>query len=233
MIGVTEPAANTSELSAARPGLQSASGSAALRRAMIDGQLRVSGVNDPAVLEPMDALPREAFVPAERRAAAYTDRGVPLGHGRTLPPPLTHGQMLVEARPTAEDNVLLIGGGTGYLAALVAPRVASLTVVECSEELAQAAPAKPGRWILGPLAEGAPDGAPYSLILIDGAIERLPRAIVEQLADGGRVVAGLIEHGLTRLAVGRKAAGRVGFLTVADAAFSPLDEFLAPRGWSF
>lgn len=221
MIGVTEPTAAAGEKSAVA------------RRAMIDGQLRVSGVNDPIVIDAMDKVPREIFLPAERRAAAYVDRALPLGHGRMLAPPLSYGKMLVEARVTADDDVLIIGGGTGYLAALVAPLVHSLTVVESEPELAAMAPSPSGQWVIGPLTQGAPDRGPYSLILIDGTIEQLPNAIADQLADGGRVVTGLVDRGVGRLAVGRKAAGRVAFLVVDDAEFPPLPEFRVPRGWSF
>lgn len=207
--------------------------SAALRRAMIDGQLRVSGVTDPALLAAIEALPREDFVPEGRRAAAYADRLQPLGGGRMLAPPLSQGQMLMEARPSPADRVLLIGGGTGYLAALVAPLVGSLDVVESDPALAEAAPVKAGRWTIGPLAGGAPEGAPYTLALIDGAIEELPESLAAQLVDGGRIVTGLIERGVSRLAVGRKAGGRVAFLVVGEAGFPVLEEFRAPRRWSF
>lgn len=214
-----------------------ASSSVLARRAMIDSQLRVSGVNDPAVLAAMDAVPREDFVPAERRAVAYADRAIPLGNGRVLAPALTHGQMLVEARPAADDKVLVIGGGTGYLAAVVAPLVGSVTVVESDAALAGAAPARAGTWVAGPLAKGAAKGAPYSLILIDGAVEQLPADLAKQLADDGRVVTGLLENGVTRLAAGRKVSGTTGgsiaLFALSEADFAPLGEFAAPRKWSF
>lgn len=210
-----------------------AGGSAAARRAMIDSQLRVSGVNDPVVLAAMAGLAREDYMPAACRATAYIDRPLPIGEGRVLAPPLSHGQMLVEAAPAATDNALLIGGGTGYLAALLAPLVGSLHVVESSQALATAAPVKAGRWTMGPLAKGVRAGAPYTLVVIDGAIEQLPASLARQLGDAGRVVTGLLERGVARLAVGRKAAGVVGFLTLGEIDLAPLAEFAAPRRWSF
>src|SRR3990167_11012177 len=119
------------------------------RRAMIDSQLRVSGVNSPAILNAFNAVPREDFVPAERRAVAYIDRAVPLGGGRSLSPALTYGQMLEAAQTGREDNVLVISPN-GYLAALAAPLADSVTR---AASLASA------------------QGGPYSLILIDGAAE--------------------------------------------------------------
>lgn len=208
-------------------------GSATLRRAMIDGQLRTSGVNDPHVLEAINALPREDFVPPARRAVAYSDRSQPLGQGRVLAPVITHGQMLVEARPTPADRALLIGGGTGYLAALLAPMVGSLTVIESDEGLAAAAPVQSGDWTIGSLEAGAAADAPFSLIVIDGAIEQVPDAIAAQLGENGRIVTGLVERGVNRLAVGRKANGRVGFVTVGEADFAVLEPFREPRRWSF
>jgi len=186
----------------------------AARRAMIDSQLRPSGVNDPAVLARFAALAREDFVPAAARSVAYMDRAVPLGNGLALAPAITHGQMLVEADLRADDRVLLVDGGTGYLAALVKPLVGSVDVI-APEDAAKA------------------KGGPYTLLLIDGAIETFPEGLNKVLAEDGRVVSGLVERGVTRLAVGRKAAGAVGFLTLAEADFAVLPGFTKPRKWSF
>ena len=175
----------------------------AVRRAMIDSQLRPSGVNDPAVLAAFNRVRREDFVPATARGVAYMDRGVPLGGGRVLAPPLSHGLMLMEATPTQADRALLVEGGSGYLAALLGPLVGSLDVIA------------PG---------AAAVGLGYTLLLIDGAIERLPQALSEALASDARVVTGLIERGVPRLATGRKAAGSVGFLTLGEADFAVLSE---------
>ena len=185
---------------------------AAARRAMIDSQLRPSGVNDPRVLARFADVAREAFVPVASRAVAYVDRAVPLGNGLFLAPALTHGQMLVEATPRLEDRALIIDGGTGYLAALLKPMVGSLDVIA------------PG---------GKPRGKDYTLLLIDGAIEEFPAILSAALADEGRVVTGLIERGVSRLAVGRKAAGTVGLLTLGEADFAPLAAYARARKWSF
>lgn len=211
----------------------SANASAVARRAMIDSQLRVSGVNDPAVLTAMDAVAREDFVPADRRAVAYADRAIPLGNGRVLAPALTHGQMLIEAQISADDRVLLVGGGTGYLAAVIAPLAGALTVVESDPALAGAAAVKAGEWVTGPLAKGAAKSAPYSLILIDGAVEQVSADLVAQLADDGRVVTGLVDNGVVRLAVGRKTGDSLALLPIAEIDAAALAEFAAPRKWSF
>lgn len=184
------------------------------RRAMIDSQLRTSGVNEPWVLAAMARVPREDFVPAEARAAAYVDRAVPLGEGRFLAAPLVQGRMLAEARPTPEDKVLLVGDASGYFAALLRPLCGTL---DC---------ATPAEAVKGTAGD-------YTLIVVDGAAEQLPEALCARLAEDGRVVTGLVQRGVTRLAVGRKASGEVGLLPLAEMGIPVLPEFAAPKRWSF
>ena len=188
----------------------------AARRAMIDSQLRTSGVNEPWVLAAMARVAREDYVPAVSRDAAYIDRAIPLGNGRFLAAPLVHARMLTEAAPVLDDSVLLIGEGDGYLAALLRPLVASLDAVSAAD----AAQAKRRK-------------GTYTLIIIDGAIEQLPPGITAQLADGGRLVTGLVERGVTRLAVGRMVAGDVALLPLAELGIPLLPELAAPRPWTF
>lgn len=198
-----------------RPSKGSDAGSAVARRAMIDSQLRTSGVNEPWVLAAMMRVPREDFVPEAIRAAAYIDRAVPLGEGRFLAAPLVHGMMLTEAAPRPDEQVLLVGDGEGYLAALLRPLVGALDSVD---------PADAGK---------TRRKGPYSLIIVDGAIEELPAALTAQLADDGRIVTGLVLRGVTRLATGRKAAGEVALLPLAEIGIPALPELAAPRRWSF
>lgn len=186
----------------------------AARRAMIVSQLRTSGVNEPWVLEAMAGVPRENFVPAELRDAAYIDRAVPLGEGKFLGAPLVQGKMLQEAVPAKTDKALIVGDGEGYLATLLRPLVGSLDAV---------APAA---------ADDAASGE-YDLIVIDGAIEVLPDALSARLAEGGRVVTGVTERGVTRLAAGTKAGGVTSLLPLAELGIPVLPEFAAPKRWSF
>ena len=188
---------------------------AAARRAMIDSQLRTSGVNEPFVLERMGALAREDFVPQAARGIAYMDRAVPLGDGRFLAAPVVHGRMLAEARPTAADRALVVDGGSGYLPELLRPLVGQLEVVAPE---AAATSAKRGD---------------FSLLLIDGAVEQVPGSLARRLADDGRVVTGLVRDGVTRLAVGRKAAGEVALLPLAEIGMPVLHAFDRPKSWVF
>ena len=189
--------------------------SKAARRAMIDSQLRTSGVNEPWVLTAMSNLAREDYVPAAMRSAAYIDRSIPLGDGRFLAAPLVHGRMLAEAAPKSGDKALLVGEDNGYLAALLRPMVGSLDVIAPSD------------------AASRRSKGPYSLIVIDGAAEELPAALSARLGDDGRLVTGLVERGVTHLAVGRKAAGELALLPIAEIGIPVLPEFAAPKRWSF
>ena len=185
-----------------------------MRTAMVESQLRTSDVDDQRVIAVMARVPREEFVPAERRAMTYIDRPIPLGGGRALNAPLVVGRLLKEARVEAGDKVLLIGAATGYSAALLAELGAQVTAVE---EEGGADIAVPGVTLVrGPLAAGAPDGAPYDVLFIDGAVEDVPTALVQQLADGARVVTGLVDRGVTRLCAGRVIGGELGLNSLTD-----------------
>lgn len=188
---------------------------AAARRAMVDSQLRVSGVNEEWVLSVMGTTAREQFVPAAARGHAYIDRAIPLGDGHALPAPLVQGRMLAEAAPTAQDDVLIVSCGSDYLAELVRPLARSVTMVSAADA-----------------AAGAVSGE-YSLLLVDGAAEQLPAALTDTLVDAGRVVTGLVERGVTRLAAGRKLTGSVALLPLAEIGIPVLAEFAAPKRWSF
>jgi protein-L-isoaspartate(D-aspartate) O-methyltransferase len=193
-----------------------AAGQSAARKAMIDSQLRTSGVNAGFVLERMNAVAREDFVPASARGVAYMDRAIALGNGRQLAAPLVQGMMLQEANPTLADKALLVDGGSGYLAELLRPLVGSLEVVSPAD--AVGATRKRGQ---------------FTLLLVDGAIEQLPASLVQRLGEGARVITGLLSNGLTRLAAGRKAAGEVGLVPLAEIGIPVLPEFSAKKGWSF
>jgi len=194
---------------------QSAPATDAARRAMIDSQLRTSGVNQPWVLAAMMKVPREDYVPAAMRDAAYIDRAIPLGEGRSLASPLVHGKILAEAAPSANDKVLLVGDAKGYLAALLGVLAGNLDVLNPPE------------------AAGKRGNGAYSLVVIDGAIENLPKPLAAQLCDGGRIVTGIVERGVTRLAAGRKTAGDVTLLPVAEIGMPILAEFAEPKRWTF
>ena len=205
---------------------------------MVVSQLRPSDVNDPAIVEAMATLPRELFVPEENRLVAYADRGVDIAPGRRLAPPLTTGAMLVEARPQPSDRVLVVAAGTGYLAALVAGMVDSVVALEADADLAEQATANLSsytnvRLVTGALTEGFAEAAPYTLILVDGAVEELPESLTGQLAENGRIIAPVIDGGVTRLARGYAGDGPVALRPFANGASQPLTEFARHKAFQF
>ncbi|WP_114950749.1 protein-L-isoaspartate O-methyltransferase family protein [Sphingosinicella terrae] len=208
-----------------------------MRRAMVASQLRTTGVNDPRVVAAMGAVPRERFVPEDRSALAYADALIPLGHDRHLNSPMALGRMLTEAHLRGHERALVIGAATGYAAAVAARLVGSVVAVEEVPELAAfARTALEGsgvELVEGPLAEGHRARAPYDFVLIDGAVEHVPPAIVDQVADGGEVALALLDQGVSRLCVGRVVAGAFGTSAFADAAAAVLPGFAKPRGFSF
>ena len=208
-----------------------------MRQAMVASQLRTTAVNDARVIAAMGAVPRERFVPQESAALAYIDRAIPLGAGRALNPPMTTGRLLTEAHPKAEDSALVIGGATGYAAALLAELVASVVSLEEDAALlavARQAPASTRVSIVeGPLAAGWKKKAPYDLILIDGAVEVVPQAIIDQLADGGRLAAAIVDRGVARLSLGKRSGKGFGLVAFADAEAVPLLGFTQPKSFSF
>ena len=203
---------------------------AVARRAMVESQLRTVGVFDPALLARFALVERHRFVPADSRALAYADAPVPLGEGLALNPPMATALLMQAAEPRRSDRVLLIGAATGYAAAVLAPLVGTLVTVT---RLADDVPARDWLRMVGDLTGGHPAAAPYDLLLIDGGVERVPASLIEQVADGGRVAAGLIERGVGRLSVGRKVGGVLSMRPMMEATVAELPEFRAPTGFVF
>lgn len=210
----------------------------AMRHAMVASQLRTNAVNDPRVVEAMAKVPREAFLPPEHRAIAYRDTLLPLVGGRRHNSPLATGRLITEAQVQTNDHVLLVGAAGGYAAAVLA--LLAKSVVALEEEDALVAVARAGlageakvELVQGPLNAGWPAGAPYDLLVIDGAVENVPDALVEQVKIGGRVVTGVIDRGVTRLAKGRRTEGGFGLLDFLDIECAELPGFRRLRTFQF
>ncbi|GAA4037622.1 protein-L-isoaspartate O-methyltransferase [Sphingomonas rosea] len=206
----------------------------AARRAMVDSQLRPQAVTDPLVVAAMAVVPRERFVPESAAASAYIDRIVPIGGGRSMSPPASLGRMLTELQCRQGERVLVIGAGTGYSAAVLADMGLIVTAVESDAALAARLGEVEGIEVVsGPLEQGAPDGAPYDIILVDGQVEQLPDALVEQLRIGGRIAACIVENGVPRLMTGTRSVHGFGLKSVADASMAPLPGFARPHAFTF
>jgi protein-L-isoaspartate(D-aspartate) O-methyltransferase len=178
-----------------------------MRRAMVDSQLRTNGVTEAWILGAMGSLPREDHVPASHRATSYMDRAIALDDGSVLNPPLSTALLLQAAEVKTTDKTLLIGNPGGYVAELLKGHVTHLTC------------AAPADWA------SAKDNAPYNLIVIDGAIEELPDAFLGLASEGARIVSGIAEGPVTRLANGVVHAGKVALKPFIDSEIAPLAAF--------
>lgn len=205
---------------------------------MVSNQLRTNNVSDPRIVAAMEAVARERFVPAERAKIAYIDLPVPLSGGRALNSPLATARLITESGVEAGEKVLLVGAATGYAAAILAELGAEVTALEEDGALlATAKAALAGKTnvtlVSGPLNGGWKKGAPYDVIIIDGAVESVPEAIASQLSATGRLLTGLVDRGVTRLATGRRAGSGVGLVAFADVETVVLPGFATPKGFSF
>lgn len=162
--------------------------------ALVDA-VHAQGVRDTRVLEALRATPRARFVPEEARAQAHGDHPLPIGYGQTISQPYIVALMTESLALSPADRVLEIGTGSGYQAAVLSPLVAQVYTIEIVQPLAERA-----RALLGTLGldnvevragdgyAGWPDAAPFDAIIVTAAPERVPAALVEQLAPGGRMV---------------------------------------------
>lgn len=197
------------------------------RRFMVLGQLKPNGVTDPRLLSAMGELPRERFVPRAVSARAYADAAVPLPGGRSMAAPLTIARLVQLAGVRRDDRALVLSAGTGFGAALLAAMGAKVVAVEEDAQLlaiaraALPAATDPGAVQLIEAASGvghAP-GAPYDVVLIEGAVPAVPRAIEEQLAEGGRLITILAAAG---------APGRAVLVRRVGQSFTAVPGFDAP-----
>ena len=205
------------------------------RLAMVEQQLRARGIRDERVLAAMAKVPRERFIASEDIAGAYGDYPLPIGAGQTISQPYIVAAMIEALEPSPEDRVLEVGTGTGYQAAILAELVSEVWTIERHGELAEKA-----RQILSQLgytnvrvvhgdgSVGLPQQAPFDKILVAAAAPRVPHSLIEQLADGGRLV---IPIG-TRLEQQVQVVRKVGDETVVQGhdpcRFVPL---VGAQGW--
>jgi protein-L-isoaspartate(D-aspartate) O-methyltransferase len=196
--------------------LDETTGTATARKAMIDSQLRTSGVNEEFALARMNAVPREDFLPEDKASLAYIDRSIAIDADAHLASPLFYGKLLLEAAPSSSDRVLVVEGGTGYLTELLRPLVGDIATISAKDA-----------------AGGTALDGTYSLIVVDGAVESLSQGLVDALEEEGRIVSGLLLRGVTRLAAGRKIVGHLSLEPVEDLGIPVLHAFDQPKGWTF
>jgi len=203
------------------------------RRTMVDNQLRPEGVTDRGVLAAMSTVARERFVPQSARPLAYFDRPLRIAAARAMMPPAALGRLLSELAPKPGEKALVVGSAAGYSAAVLGAIGIDVVALESDEALAAAAREAGVHTVIGDLTRGWAKGAPYDLILLDGAVEEIPDALIEQLRDGGTLGGAVVDRGVTRLVIGRMSGGALGLRTLADADVDPLPGFERPRAFTF
>jgi protein-L-isoaspartate(D-aspartate) O-methyltransferase len=174
---------------------------AAQRSALIEQQLRRRGISDPRVLEAMNTVPREEFVPAELRQRAYDDGALPIGFEQTISQPYVVAFMSEVAQLQPEDKVLEIGTGSGYAAAILGRLCREVHTVERIPQLAEQARERLHRLGFANVHTHVDDGtqglashAPYAAILVPAAAREVPQPLLAQLADGGKLVIPIGDH---------------------------------------
>ena len=192
---------------------------ASARRNMVESQLRPNKVTDPALLDALASVPRELFVPEPLRSVAYVDEDIPLGRGRFLMEPMILGRLLELAAVRSSDVALVVGAGR--VVALEGDRELAQQAARMLQTLGLSNVAL----VEGPLAEGPPRQAPFDVVLFDGAIDRVPPAILDQLAEEGRLVVVIRTSGIGRATLMTRQAGIMASRVAFDAAVPRLPGF--------
>jgi protein-L-isoaspartate(D-aspartate) O-methyltransferase len=219
---------------------------AAARTAMVDSQLRPNNVRDRKLLDAMEGIPRELFVPSNLACIAYIDEDLKVAQGRYLMEPMILARLIQEAEVTATSRVLDVAPATGYSTAVLATLAHEVVGVE-SEPLLQtqanqilaSLQIQNATVQVGALSEGWKAKAPYDVILINGSVDSVPETLLSQLGEGGRLVAVYRQWGPADVAhVGearlyQKIRGTVSYRPLFDANIKPLSEFQAPAKFTF
>jgi protein-L-isoaspartate(D-aspartate) O-methyltransferase len=213
------------------PSSQEATAQLAARCAMVEGQLVARGIKDPRVLEAMSRVPRHAFVPPHLQAEAYADYPLPIGLQQTISQPYIVALMTELAHPMPTDRALDIGTGSGYQAAILSQLVKQVYSLEIHPKLAEAARDRL-RGLgyanievqLGNGYQGWSEHAPYDLIIVAAAPPRVPPALIEQLASGGRLILPVGESYQELTVVEKTADGQLRYTQIAPVMFVPMTE---------
>src|SRR3954464_10888553 len=199
------------------------------RIAMVELQLRSRGIKDDRVLRAMERVPRHEFVPESLWADAYADMPLPIGSGQTISQPYIVAAMLeaLDARPSG--RVLEIGAGSGYMTALLCELAAEVFGIERHEQLADRARAelqalgyRKVQLIVADGSMGYPPAAPYDRIIASAAAPTIPPALIEQLAEGGRMVIPVGPPHTQQLQLVRKNAGEANMTILDPCRFVPM-----------
>ncbi|WHA40025.1 protein-L-isoaspartate O-methyltransferase family protein [Agrobacterium larrymoorei] len=216
------------------------------RAKMVDGQLRTTDVTSHSVLKAFIAVPREAFVPEGVKQVAYVDEDLQICPAKDGRP----ARYLLKASPiakmlqlvaiTKDDLVLEVGGATGYVSAVLSHLAGSVVSLESDEELSAKASETLASLgydnvvtVVGELDKGHAAQAPYDVIFVNGAVEEVPAALLDQLADGGRLIAVVGYGNAAKVTVYRRDGKGVSAATSFNASLKPLPGFAKAKEFVF
>ncbi len=204
----------------------------ARRTMMVDTQVRPSDVTKFPIIEAMLSVPRENFVPAAQREAAYMGENIELGGGRVVLEPRTLAKLLDALSLSPSELVLNVGSNLGYASAIIAHLAEAVVAVEVDESMvAEAQEALVGAGVdnavlhTGELTQGAPEHGPYDAIVIEGGVGDVPQQILEQLKDGGRIAALFMDGALGEVRIGLKRGAQVSWRLAFNASAPMLPGF--------
>ncbi|MGV3532195.1 MAG: protein-L-isoaspartate(D-aspartate) O-methyltransferase [Chthoniobacteraceae bacterium] len=206
-----------------------ATDAAQARQNMVEAQIAERGIKDGRVLEAMRTVPRHEFVPADVKAKAYEDTPLPIGYEQTISQPYIVALMTQQLAPAPTDRVLEIGTGSGYQAAVLSTMVREVCTIEIVEPLAKRAKEDLARLGYKNVEVRHGDGylgwkekAPFDSIIVTCAPDRVPKPLIEQLKEGGRMIIPVGEAGNQQLFVMEKRNGKIGQRAIVPVAFVPM-----------
>ena len=206
------------------------------RTVMVDTQVRPSDVTKFPIIEAMLSIPREAYVPAASREAAYVGENLTTGPGRVMLEPRTLAKMLDALDIQSTDLVLDVGCGLGYSSAVIARFADAVVALESdaglaaeAERILAAQGVDNAAVICGPLVAGAAKHGPYDAVTVQGGVEAVPEALLAQIKDGGRIACVFMEGALGVVRIGHKRDGRVTWRYAFNAGAPVLPGFAANR----
>jgi protein-L-isoaspartate(D-aspartate) O-methyltransferase len=211
------------------------------RQNMVDCQLRTNKIIDPDIIDAFGSVPRESFVEEQFVCKAYADDGVQVGKGRRMMEPMILARMVQELAIEGNNIVLDVGCATGYSSAILARLATTVVALECDSDLATRASETLGELAVdnavvveGKLDEGYATQGPYDVICMEGTVSAVPDGLLDQLADGGRLVAIISEDGRPgQVVLMLKRSGLVSSRIVCNGSAAALPGFERKPGFVF
>lgn len=199
------------------------------RERMVERQIANRGISSPRVLEAFRSVPRHEFVPEHKREFAYSDGPLPIGKGQTISQPYIVAYMTEVLKLTPDDRVLEIGTGSGYQAAILGELAGEVYTIERHQSLAETAARRLERMgydnihvVQGDGTHGLPEHAPFDGVIVTAAAPEVPRPLLDQLAEGGRLIMPVGSRGGQVLKLYEKEEGDIHIQTLSPVAFVPL-----------